>query len=293
MRGRVTSIGALAACLGIYAFAVLAAAERVTYILTDGDRKSGQVVFHGGDRESLINGVLSLGNDTGGPEFNFPVGQVAVIDFVGGTPQQSELAQIPPSGHFLTLRSGQSQGGTFVNMVEGTTLLWKNTSGETQRYNISDVKRVYLNPDSARIAFNYNGPSGTPTAVGTSGQSAGAPAGSVQVQANQAWNDGGITVKAGDQLVFNAVGQVNFGPNAGMTAGPQGSDMFRKPTYPWPNGPVGALLGRVGAGQPFAIGVNHEPIRMPGSGRLMLGVNDDELGDNSGAFTVTITKVSR
>jgi len=29
---------------------------------------------------------------------------------------------------------------------------------------------------------------------------------------------------------------------------------------------------------------------MPASGTLMLGVNDDNYGDNSGAFTVVITK---
>jgi len=29
---------------------------------------------------------------------------------------------------------------------------------------------------------------------------------------------------------------------------------------------------------------------MPNDGRLMLGVNDNELGDNSGAFTVTVSK---
>jgi hypothetical protein len=29
---------------------------------------------------------------------------------------------------------------------------------------------------------------------------------------------------------------------------------------------------------------------MPASGRLMLGVNDNELADNSGFYTVTVTK---
>src|SRR5689334_17526231 len=105
MLRRVITTGVLVACAGFYAIG----AERATYILTDGERKSGQVVFHGGDRENLINGYLSLGNDTGGPEFGFPIGQVAVIDFVGGQPSQSELAKVPQSGHYLTLRNGQSQ----------------------------------------------------------------------------------------------------------------------------------------------------------------------------------------
>jgi hypothetical protein len=29
---------------------------------------------------------------------------------------------------------------------------------------------------------------------------------------------------------------------------------------------------------------------MPASGRLMLGVNDNELGDNGGAYTVVVTR---
>jgi hypothetical protein len=288
MRSGVLATVAFVACT----VAALAAAERATFILTDGERKSGQIAFHGGDRENVINGQVAVGNDTGGPEFNFPLSQVAVIDFVGGTPPQTELAQVPPSGHFMTLKTGQSQGGTFVNIIDGNTVIWKNTSGETQRYNVTDLKRIYLNPDSARTVFNYSGPSATGAAVGTSGQTnTQAGAIQVQVQANQAWNDGGITVKKGDRLQFSTTGQVNFGPNPGMTAGPQGSDMFRKPTFPLPNGPVGALLGRIGTGAPFAIGNNPNPISMPGNGRLMLGVNDDELGDNSGAYTVTITKM--
>ena len=57
--------------------------------------------------------------------------------------------------------------------------------------------------------------------------------------------------------------------------------------------PPGGLIGRVGTSAPFPIGSNSQPIVMPADGRLMLGVNDNEPGDNSGAFTVTVTKVSR
>ena len=285
MLRKIIATGVFIACTGIYALG----SERATYILSDGAKKSGTIVFHGGERQSLINGVLSLGNDTGGPEFNFPVSQVAVIDFEGGQPATGELSQLPSSGQLLALRSGQTQQGTFVNMVDGETLLWRNQSGDTQRYPISEVARVYLNPQTARIAYNYNGPSGSGAVVGTAGQMA--PAGSVQVQANQAWNDGGVTVKKGDRLMFNTTGQINFGPNPGMTAGPDGNGSMRRPDYPVPAMAVGGLIGRVGTGAPFPIGSNTQPIVMPSDGRLMLGVNDNELGDNSGSFTVTVTQV--
>ena len=283
MRQKLISTGVLVASLGLYALA----AERATFILTDGERKSGQVVFHGSDRENLINGYLNLSNDTGGPEFTFPIGQVAVIDFAGGTPSQAELSQLPPSGHLLALKSGQQQQGTFVNMIGGDTLVWRNQSGETQHYALSDVSRVYLNPQSARTAFNYNGAAAT-AAVGTSGT---VPPGAVLVQANQVWNDGGINVKKGDRVAFNTTGQVSFAQ--GQTAGPDGNGTVRRPNYPVPVAPVGALIGRVGTGTPFPIGSNSQPIVMPNDGRLMLGVNDDEYGDNTGAFTVTVTKAGR
>src|SRR5689334_3758556 len=102
---RLITTGVLVASVGGY----LLAAERATFILTDGERKSGQVVFHGDQRENLINGYLNLSNDAGGPEFTVPIGQVAVIDFAGGRPSAAELAQLPASGHLLALRSGQQQ----------------------------------------------------------------------------------------------------------------------------------------------------------------------------------------
>ena len=49
-----------------------------------------------------------------------------------------------------------------------------------------------------------------------------------------------------------------------------------------------ALHGRVGTGRPFPIGSQQTPIRMPGSGSLQLGINDDFFPDNSGAFSVTV-----
>src|SRR5262245_48116942 len=285
MLRRVLSIGVLAACASAY---VLAASERATFILTNGERKSGQVVFHGDQRENLINGYLNLSNDSGGPEFTVPMAQVSIIDFVGGRPPAAELAHLPASGHSLLLRNGQSQAGTFVNMIGGNTLVWRNQAGDQQQYALTDVKRVFLNPEAARTTFNYRGTGATANAVGTAGT---APAGAVQVPGNQAWTDSGLTVQRGDRVQFNTSGQIAFAQ--GQSAGPDGSEAARRGTYPVPAAPVGALIGRIGTGAPFGIGSQSQPIAMPASVRLMLGVNDDELGDNSGAFTVVVTRVGR
>ena len=57
--------------------------------------------------------------------------------------------------------------------------------------------------------------------------------------------------------------------------------------------PAGALIGRIGTGEPFLIGTITQPIPMPGIGRLMIGINDDQLGDNSGAYSVVVTRIGR
>ena len=74
------------------------------------------------------------------------------------------------------------------------------------------------------------------------------------------------------------------------TADPNSNPAERRATYPDPTVPVGALLGKIGNSAPFAIGMQTQPLAMPASGRLMLGVNDSELGDNSGFYTVMVTK---
>jgi len=60
--------------------------------------------------------------------------------------------------------------------------------------------------------------------------------------------------------------------------------------YPLQGVPAGALIGRVGNGAPFAIGTNTAPITMPANGPLMLGINDDVLNDNSGSYSVNMSR---
>ena len=282
MMRRYISAMVVVACAGAYAFA----AERATFILTDGERKSGELVFHGGNAANFIDGDLNLGNS--GKEEPIHVDQVAVIDIVGGTPSPAELSKVPATGQAVATRDGNVATGKFVNITHGDTLLWESTTGQQTQYALRDVARIYLNPASARTAFNYNGPSGA-TAVGTSGTNAQSR--TITVDARQAWTDTGVTVNTGDQVAFQASGEILFGRSPGQSATPDGNTAGRSAKYPDPTVPVGALVGRIGTnGKPFAIGMQTQPLPMPASGRLYLGVNDNELGDNSGAFTVIVTK---
>jgi hypothetical protein len=285
MIGRFVSTAALVGSVGVSA---LAGAERATFILTDGERKSGPVVFHTASRENLINGSLNLGA-ADGKEQAFPVDQVAVIDFVGGRPQRAELQALPSDSgtQVLVLRTGGAQQlGRFINMVGGDTVRWQNQAGEQQQYAIRDVSRIYLNPQSARTIWNANG-TGRRAGVATSGTVL--EAGATRVAANQRWTDTGISVKKGDRVAFRATGQIQWA-QSGENAGPDGNDSVRRQDYPVTAMPVGGLIGKVGSSGPFPIGSNAQPIVMPAAGRLMLGVNDNVWTDNSGYYSVVITK---
>ena len=50
---------------------------------------------------------------------------------------------------------------------------------------------------------------------------------------------------------------------------------------------AGALIGRIGTGRPFGIG-DQTSIAAPGAGELLLGINDDHVADNAGAYRVTV-----
>src|SRR5206468_2333194 len=163
---------------------------------------------------------------------------------------------------------------------------WQNEAGQAQQYAISDVQRIYLNPGSARQALNAI--SASPAAVATTGQNANSR--TVTVNANTQWNDTGVTVKKGDRVSFQTTGQIKFGQGAEQTAGPDGNGNSMNPGYPVPVVGAGALIGKVGNSAAFPIGSNTQPIVMPADGRLYLGVNDNQLGDNSGAFNVLVNK---
>ncbi len=223
---RLISAVAVVACAGSYA---LIAAERATFILTDGERKSGPVVFHTDSRENLIAGNLNLGAADGKTEMTFPADQVAVIDFVGGRPAVAELAQLG-SGQMIAMRDGSTQPGQFINMTGGDTVVWQNQAGQTQVFPISSVSRIYLNPQSARTAFRYTGATTVAGVAGTTGTFG--PGITVRVDAKQAWTDTGVTVNQGDRVVFNASGQIQFGQNATQTATPDGNPVERRASYP-------------------------------------------------------------
>ena len=271
---RVLTGSVLLASLGV----VVLANHPATFLLRSGERVSGELSYKGGTSYTL-NGK------------DYPSNDIAIIEFVPGAPSAAELNQIPtvdnnPSEHerhvFVT-RAGEIIFGKIYHIsADGNTITFDRREGGRQDLAADNLARVYVNPAGARSLYASILGTATPGAVATSGTT-------VTVAANQAWTDTGITVNAGDKVVFQASGEITYGRSPGQTATPDGGP-DRRAQYPVPSVPVGALIGRVGNSAPFGIGTQSQPLPMPASGRLMLGINDNELADNGGAYTVIVAR---
>jgi hypothetical protein len=126
------------------------------------------------------------------------------------------------------------------------------------------------------------GPADTRDGVGASRRT-------VVVSATRQWTPTSIRVNQGDRIWIQATGEIHWTPNPNDRAISAGAlSQTRTPGAPLPNALAGALIGRIDGGQPFGIG-NQTSIVAPASGLLYLGINDDNVSDNSGQFQVVIS----
>jgi hypothetical protein len=289
--------------------ATLLGAERATFVLNDGQRVNGvlaeQTVARGFFRRNP-DFVVYVNNRL----VQVPLNDVAVIDFSGGRPAAAELRRIPINGNqLMVLRNGTMLEGRLLSVLGSDAVRWVGDGAPQEDIPMSAIRRLYLNPGEARRAYNYNvaGPQSPAYRYGTQGQpyddraqarpymysdASGAlltPSNGMAVRANVPWTDTGVNVRAGDVLNITASGRVAFATGDWATVSPDGNATVRRDTYPLRGQPVGALIGRIGSGTPFLIGANAR-VSMPATGRLVLGVNDDERNDNSGVFNVVIRR---
>ncbi len=129
----------------------------------------------------------------------------------------------------------------------------------------------------------------------------------IAVPAEAGWVDTGIDLRAGEEVFFAAAGEVNLQKgNPGAVCGPGGIDLVTS-DQPIPNSNLGALVGKVvqlvaarvdgntGAEirdeifHLFLIG-EEASVTVPFKGRLYLGVNENVLRDNGGAYSVVVTR---
>jgi hypothetical protein len=257
--------------------------KNATLVMKNGDRQSGTLVYHNDANFNLIQN---------GKEQAYPIDQVALVDLVGGgAPSTAELTHLPTSPdppelqrHMLVLRDGTALKGKMYTIKENA-ITFDTEQGQRRDFDLSNIARLYVSAPGARqlYAAQLAQPAG---AVATAGQAA--PPGSFTVNAASGWVDTGRTVRRGQQLTFQSTGEIHFGADPSQVSEPNGKADPSQPTLPLPSAGVGAVIGRIGNGQPFLIGAGGPPVTMTGNGRLYIGINDRELGDNSGAFAVVI-----
>lgn len=190
------------------------------------------------------------------------------------------------SADTLVMRDGRRVQGELIAVRDGVVEF------EGQRGFFSGRERMRIDRDDvARIELDESRSSDRGRDRGEDngfGRPSGMRERDVNVSAAEPWTDTGISVRAGQTIYVNASGKVRWGP--GRQDGPGGERSSpRNENRPMPSRPAAALIGRVGDGSNyFFIGDDNEAIRVRDSGRLYLGVNDDFLQDNSGAFRVTV-----
>ncbi|HVH26530.1 MAG TPA: hypothetical protein VM818_07225 [Vicinamibacterales bacterium] len=260
-----------------------ASAVPVTFLMRNGDRVVGDMTYKGG-ADYTLNGR------------DIPASDVAVIAFIPNDPTPREVSRVPsvdnnPSElerHVFVTRSGEMIFGKLYKFSpDGAIITFDRREGGRHDISANDIARIYINPAAARVVYgpilaalpseSGSGP------VGTSG-------GTVTVVGNQQWTPTGFAVRRGETIRFNATGEVMWSPEAADRATPGGALSGRKAGNP-PVGAAlgGALVGRVGNGEPFIIS-NRTAVRMPASGMLFLGINDDVVADNTGDFMVTFSR---
>lgn len=259
--------------------------DRATVQLRDGTRIEGRIDSYG-------NGELSV-RVSMADQRRIPAGNVALIDRVGaarGLPD-TELREATGSQHLLLLSDGSSVKGQLINIRGGAgsaeeneprTYVFRTADGQERRYSAQQVARIYLG--------NY--PFAAAATSGTSDLASGpVPPGAIRVPATSGWVSTGMRVRRGDVVTFNTTGEVQLSDNRSDRATSPGTTR-RAPNAPLPSVNAGALIGRIGNGEPFGIG-NQTSVPMPNDGMLYLAVNDDERSDNAGEFIVQIGRARR
>lgn len=275
--------------------AAQAFAQSATVVMRNGERVQADVRDMGHNFSLNVNGQPR----------SVPIGDVVLFDFAGDGRNIAldEVTKVnAANGGYVIMKNGEQFNASLKDLT-GKPLIAIFTNG--RRSNLSDVARIYLGSVNNVPGFPTQSVAGAqpdmPERPGRGrgwGRSRGqypdrseAPANarSVVVPSNVQWTNTGFNVNRGQYLRFEPSGEIRLSTNGEDIGRPAGAMTARhadKATIP--TIPVGALIGRVGNGQPFSIGDTTTAFDMPADGRLFLGVNDDHVADNSGNYVVKI-----
>jgi hypothetical protein len=261
--------------LGILAAVTAAsAAAPVTVILRSGDRLRGDLI-------DLKTAGFVL--NVRGAEQQVARDEVAAIAFTNAEIPAAETAKIQGGRTLVVLRSGDTFYGSLAD-IGGTSplrLSFRTPDGDRE-INSDEVARLYFSTWQGMPAGAGSLPGAAPD-LDSGGEG-------IAIPATQCWTNTARSVRRGQRVTFNGTGEIQLSADPKDIAGVAGSRTGRtSPNAPIPTALAGALIGRVGNGQPFGVGDQKIPLAMPAAGQLWLGINDDHCGDNRGQFKVQIT----
>lgn len=257
------------AALGLALAAPASAQVGATFVLRSGEKVGGDLV------DMNARGLVA---NVGGSERAWKLSEVTVVDFVGGGKNfpSGEVDKAGSEKHVLALRNGSVLVGELTDIGGRNPLrITFNTGGGNRDYSSNEVARIYFAKPS-----------------GASGSASAKPlesaVGNIRVPATSRWVSTGLNVAQGQVVNIQSTGEVRLSSDSEDVAGPAGSKKGRYAySSPMPQTLAGALIGRIGNGPPFGIG-NQGSFAAPGTGTLVLTVNDDVLNDNAGEFGVSI-----
>lgn len=266
--------------------AIGVAQDRATVQMRDGSKFEGRI------EELTASGELFV-RVSQNDQRRVPVTSVALIDKVGGASglPQTELREATGSEHLLLLTTGTSVKGHLVAIRGGQgsasedtprTYVFRAADGGERSYAPEQVSRVYLGtyPFAAVSGAANNNASDLAAGVDTPG--------ALHIAAGGGWVSTGMRVRKGEWISFSTTGEVQLSDNRNDRARPAGTGRMAAGA-PLPTVNAGALIGRIGNGQPFGIG-DQAAVPMPFDGILYLAVNDDERSDNTGEFIVSMRR---
>ena len=206
--------------------------------------------------------LYSLNTATGAPTMIGPTntGNIGALVFENGT-----------------LYAGAYRGGIYtLNTATGHGTSMSDSAGNF--WGLAAANTVIVRPPLQKTDL-----SSPPTVSGL-----GSPR-MIQVPANQAWTATGVFLRAGSVVAISATGTASMGGGSPPMP-PEGRppDCGGRGGFPAGDLPCWSLIGRVGEQGPIFYVGSGTTLRVPKDGQLFLGVNDDQIGDNSGYWTATV-----
>ncbi|MDT7603255.1 MAG: hypothetical protein QOF61_1252 [Acidobacteriota bacterium] len=245
------------------------------------------------------------------PDPNAPLPRAAEGILIGavGNDSDSPIVELGSSHDFTADRDGRlyltANRGSYTD-ARGAYTVEVRTERQLPQRRSDTASNRNDQPDDANDPFATDDRRSTPAAVRPRNPNDRAPSDpynrnpaprdvSINVLGTSRGTDTGIDLRTGDRVAISATGRIVAGRRAGEV-GPEGGNatgvgaVFG--TRPMPNAGVGALIGyiRLSDGQvsqPFFVGTQLN-FSSPADGRLILLVNDDNYGDNSGSFNVRV-----